>query len=107
MFYPGHQLHFLGLSDIDGPVPSVRMAQWRRGYEDYKYFIMLKEKGEASYVDKKVNELIIKALDDGGYIPYWRNPLWHRAGDWEHNPKVWHKVRVQLANKIEKLYSLP
>ena len=107
MFYPGHQLHYLGLPDIDGPVPSVRMSQWRRGYEDYKYFVLLKEKGESSYVDKKVNALIIKALDDGGYIPYWRNPLWHRAGDWEHDPKVWHKTRVELANKIERIYAKP
>lgn len=105
MFYPGHQLHFLGLPDVDGPIPSVRMSQWRRGYEDYKYFVMLKEKGEESYVDKLVNKLIVRALDDGGYIPYWRNPLWHRPGDWEHDPKVWHKVRIDLAQKIEQLYS--
>ena len=105
LFYPGHQLHFLGLPDIDGPIPSIRMAQWRRGYEDYRYFVMLKEKGQEGEVRKTVNTLVPMALDEGGYIPYWHNPLWTRPGDWEHDPRVWHRVRVELARRIEKLYA--
>lgn len=104
MYYPGHQLHFLGLPDIDGPVPSIRMAQWRRGYEDYKYLYMLKQKGHGNDADKSVNRLVKHALNDGGYIPYWRNPLWEKAGDWNHDPKAWHKARLALAHEIEKLY---
>ncbi|MCL4486227.1 MAG: DUF4091 domain-containing protein [Nitrospirae bacterium] len=105
VFYPGHQLHFIGLPDIDGPVPSIRMAQWRRGYDDYRYFVMLKEKGKKSEVDAMVNGLVRHALNDGGYFPYWRIPLWHRPGDWNHDPRAWHKARVALAEEIEKLYS--
>jgi hypothetical protein len=105
IFYPGHQLHFLGIPDIDGPVPSIRMAQWRRGYEDYKYFVMLKRKSHGNDADKAVNNLIKHALDDGGYTPYWRNPLWEKPGDWNHNPVAWHKERLLLANEIEQLYA--
>lgn len=43
-FYPGHQLHFLGVPDINGPAPSIRVSQWCRGYQDYKYFFLLKQK---------------------------------------------------------------
>ena len=105
IFYPGHQLHFLGYPDIDGPVPSIRVSQWRRGYEDYKYFYMLKQKKHGKDADAAVNSIVKHALDDGGYIPYWRNPLWWKPGDWNHDPTVWHRIRVSLAKEIEKLYS--
>lgn len=104
IFYPGHQLHFLGFDDIDGPVPSIRMAQWRRGYEDYKYLFLIKQKQHGKDADMVVNSLIRHALDDGGYIPYWRNPLWWKPGDWNHDPKAWHKARVALVHEIERLY---
>jgi hypothetical protein len=101
VFYPGHQLHFLGLPDIDGPVPSIRMAQWRRGYDDYRYFVFLKEKGKKTLVNRLVDQMVPHALNDGGYFPYWRNPLWDRPGDWNHDPKAWHEARVALAKEIE------
>ncbi|MHB1286629.1 MAG: DUF4091 domain-containing protein [Leptospirales bacterium] len=103
MFYPGKQLHFLGYPDIEGPLPSVRMAQWRRGYEDYRYMVLLKRLGKKNEADKSVNTLVRKALDDGGYIPYWRNPLWMQPGDWSHDPLKWHQARVSMAHKIAKL----
>lgn len=105
VFYPGNELHFIGYPDIDGPIPSIRMAQWRRGYEDYKYFVLLKEKGRGADVDKIVNSLVHRALDDGGYIPYWRNPLWQKPGDWSHDAQAWHKARVKLAREIATLYA--
>lgn len=104
MFYPGHQLHIIGIPDIDGPVPSIRSSQWRRGYEDYKYLVMLKEKGDEADADHFVNGLVVHALNDGGYIPYWRNPLWWKAGDWDHDPRSWHKARLSMAQKIVSLY---
>lgn len=109
IFYPGHQLHLIGFPDIDGPVPSIRMAQWRRGYDDYKYFFMLAKKGRREEVDKTVNHLVHKALDDGDYFPYWYNPLWHKPGAWSHNPEDWHDTRIKMAREIESLYghSLP
>ncbi len=97
IFYPGHQLHFLGYPDIDGPVPSIRAAQWRRGYEDYKYLTLLKQDGLLDKADSYANSLVHKALDDGGYIPYWRNPLWWKPGNWVHDPRVWHRTRIEIA----------
>lgn len=103
IFYPGHQLHFIGYPDIDGPLPSVRMAQWRRGYEDYKYLVLLKRASKGDDADKSVNALVQKALDDGGYIPYWRNPLWWKPGAWSHDPREWHRTRVKLAREIAEV----
>ena len=105
VFYPGHQLHLIGFPDINGPVPSIRMAQWRRGYADYKYFFMLSKKGHREEVDKIVNHLVHKALDDGDYFPYWYNPLWHKPGAWSHDPNDWHEARAKMAKEIESLYS--
>ena len=106
IFYPGHQLHFLGYPDIDGPIPSIRMAQWRRGYEDYKYFFLLKEKGHEREVDQIVNSLVHRALDDGSFHPPWRNPLWGKPGDWNHDSREWHKARIRMAKELSELYSL-
>jgi len=101
VFYPGHQLHFLGIPDIDGPVPSVRMAQWRRGVEDYKYFLLLKMDGQEKYIDSLISALIPNALNVGGYLPAWKHPLGGREGDWNHDPKVWHMTRIEMLRKIE------
>ena len=103
MFYPGRQLHFIGLPDMNGPVPSIRMAQWRRGYEDYKYFVLLKQKGHQADADKIINHMVKRALDEGGYSPYWRNPLWEKPGNWNHDPKAWHQARLKLAKEIIQL----
>lgn len=100
VMYPGKQLHYIGFPDIDGPIPSVRMAQWRRGYEDYRYFFLLKQLGKKDQADQEVNKLVIHALDDGGYIPYWRTPLWQKPGDWSHNPVDWHQSRIKMAHEI-------
>lgn len=104
IFYPGKQLHYIGYPDIEGPIPSVRMAQWRRGYQDYKYLYLLKQKGQGAEADQRVDELVKKALDDGGYFPYWRNPLWQKPGDWSHDPQAWHKSRIEMARRISELY---
>lgn len=101
IFYPGHQLHFLGYPDIDGPVPSVRMAQWRRGYQDYAYLTLLERQGKKEAARRFVNRMVRKALDDGGYYPYWRNPRWTKPGDWERDGVAWHKMRLQMAFTLD------
>ena len=103
IMYPGKQLHYIGFPDIDGPIPSVRMAQWRRGYEDYRYFFLLKQLGKKDQADHEVNKLVVHALDDGGYVPYWRTPLWQKPGDWSHNPVDWHQSRMRMAHEIARL----
>lgn len=103
VFYPGKQLHLIGYPDIEGPVPSIRMAQWRRGYEDYKYFVLLERYNKKSIVEQTVDSLVQKALNPNGYTPAWRDPDWQRPGDWSHDPQAWHRTRVQLARKISSL----
>lgn len=99
MFYPGHQLHFLHFKDIDGPVPSIRMEQWRRGWEDYRILWILKDKTEvAPYVDRAVQ----RALNDKRILPPWNDSRWGKPGLWEHDPVKWHEIRVQMEMALEK-----
>ncbi|AIA31538.1 DUF4091 domain-containing protein [Leptospirillum ferriphilum] len=100
IMYPGTELHFIGYPDIHGPIPSIRMAQWRRGYEDYRYLTYLKQMHKEKEADRIVDKLVIHALDDGGYLPYWRSPLWQKPGDWSHNPQDWHRERIKMAREI-------
>jgi hypothetical protein len=101
IFYPGHQLHFLGYPDIDGPVPSIRMSQWRRGYQDYGYLTLLERKGKRDAARRFISRMVRKALDDGGYYPYWRNPRWMKPGDWERDGAVWHRIRLEMAFTLD------
>lgn len=103
IMYPGKQLHYIGFPDIEGVIPSVRMAQWRRGYEDYRYFTLLKKLGQENKANKLVDKLVLHALDDGGYLPYWRSPLWQKPGDWSHNPQDWHEARIDMAHQIVQI----
>ena len=100
IMYPGTQLHYIGFPDIKGPIPSIRMAQWRRGYEDYRYLTLLKQRRKEKEADRTVDQLVIHALNDGGYLPYWRSPLWQKPGDWSHNPQDWHRARIDMAREI-------
>jgi len=79
LFYPGKDAGF------DGPVSSIRLKNIREGLEDYEYFAILEEKGEAEFVREMVNAV----------CPEW----W----DFTKDPETLLKVREQLAIKIESL----
>ena len=93
MFYPGRQLHFLHFGDIDGPVPSIRMAQWRRGWEDYRILSLLKTK---TNVRPFVDKVLQRALNDRDILPPWNDSRWAKPGLWEHDPVTWHAVHVEM-----------
>jgi len=88
-FYPGNQLGTYnasgtlgasilsqslvanGSGGIGGPVASIRMAQWRRGYEDYEYLYMLGHQGcPTSGVPAQCNraaaEAVVDSMGGGG-----------------------------------------
>jgi hypothetical protein len=51
LFYPGADAGF------DGPVASLRLKQLREGFEDYEYFKLLADQGEAELASKIVRQI--------------------------------------------------
>ena len=100
MFYPGNQLHSIGIPDIRGPVSSFRMKAWRRGMQDYEYMWLLKQIGKEKEADRIVDSVVPSALNHGGNIPYWEDPLWAQPGSWSHDPDGWTEAREKLAREI-------
>ncbi|MDG6913128.1 MAG: DUF4091 domain-containing protein, partial [Nitrososphaerota archaeon] len=136
LFYPGNQLDCInypnedGMGGIAGPLPSIRLEEWRRGYQDSLYMWLLQQQ------DRKTGQDLLTpiingltganqsgswgALDWQGYDPYWYMPgnapggntctdaanpngptgSWNCAGEWTNNPAVWHDARLALACAI-------
>jgi hypothetical protein len=133
LFYPGNQLDCIGypnadgLGGIAGPLPSIRLEEWRRGYQDSLYIWLLQQqdlKTGQDLLTPIMNSLTGAnqsgswgALNWQGYDPYWYMPgnapggntcttatnpngptgSWNCAGEWSNNPLVWHDARLSLA----------
>ena len=60
VLYPGdHTERYTGQPNVDGPVSSIRFELLREGIEDHVYLSMLKNAGEAEFVDDQVRDLVI------------------------------------------------
>ena len=112
---------------ITGPVPSIRMEQWRRGYEDYEYLYLLgKQSGRVAAL-AVVNTIASpgltswSALDWDNIIQYWdmqgvggaepnvcttsgmpNGPTgaFNCPGLWTNNPDQYSTARVTLAKDL-------
>lgn len=63
LFYPGNKLGTVGgLTDIDGPLSSVRMKNLRRGRQDVAYLELLTDRGFEAFADSVANALVASAL---------------------------------------------
>lgn len=62
LFYPGAMLSTIGFPAIDGPVSSIRMKMWRRGFLDYEYMWLAKESGKEKEAGLIVNSIVKSAL---------------------------------------------
>lgn len=100
LFYPGHLLPTLGFPAIEGPVSSFRMKALRRGLFDYEYFYLLRSLGGDA--DALVARVVRHALNEQQADPYWEHPLWHKHGDWSHDPADWDAARREAAQAIVK-----
>ena len=143
-FYPGNQLTcfnatgalgasvltqslaYNGSNGISGPVASIRMEQWRRGYEDYEYLYLLGQKNGRSAALAVVDSMggggmaSWNALDWDNIQPYWYTPGvpgsngcagttnlpngptgdFHCPGEWTNNPDRYAAARVALATDL-------
>ncbi len=95
LFYPGQQLGLIGLTNIQGPVPSMRMALWRRSYQDYLYLWLLAAKSGQAASDAIADGLIGAALNWSDTDPYWYSPGWKSGvGEWSHDPHGYEAARL-------------
>jgi hypothetical protein len=88
-FYPGTDAQFPGESrNLDGPLSSIRMKNWRRGAQDYEYLWMAKQAG----LDKKIKTIV------DGCVPA---ALWEAKGQkgvsWSERGYKFDQYRKQLA----------
>lgn len=100
MFYPGAQLPLIGLPAIAGPVPSIRMAMWRRGYQDYMYMWQLVQAGQSAQAMTTVNGIVNRALNWAMIDPYYKISGYNSPGAWSHNPIDYDNARLSMAHLL-------
>jgi hypothetical protein len=66
LMYPGRDHLFPG-SDlgVDRPLPSIRLANWRRGVQDVAYLQLVRAAGYGDLVDRLVATMLPRSLGDG------------------------------------------
>ena len=64
-FYPGTDVLYPSQDrELEGPLPSIRMKNWRRGMQDYEYLFLATSLGLEEEVDRLVDQLVPAALWD-------------------------------------------
>lgn len=85
MVMPGTLLPTIGIKSIPGPVPTNKLAMWRRGYQDYMYLWLVQKKNLA-LAQTLIDGIMSSALDYGNFQPVYSDPDYNHAGKWSHNP---------------------
>jgi len=92
LLYPGRDFIFPAEDRvIDGPLPSIRLKNWRRGVQDVEYLVLARGVGEGTLADEVLDTLVPLALDENGLS----------GGDavpWEEDGEVWLQQRRRLAD---------
>ena len=93
LIYPGRD-HVFPEQDrgFDGPLPSIRLKNWRRGLQDVEYLALARSRGHASQATQAVNTLIPEAVLS--------NTDHDRAVAWQEDGDIWYGVRRQLATLL-------
>ena len=66
LMYPGRDLLFPAQDlGVDGPLPSIRLANWRRGIEDAGYLALARQAGHDALVDALLEIMVPRALGHG------------------------------------------
>jgi hypothetical protein len=99
LFYPGTDAVFPEESyNIEGPIASLRMKQWRRGVQDVDYLALASELdpiAAAAIVQRMVPKVLwqVREADPASSTP---------ATSWSDNPDDWEAARAELADIIER-----
>ena len=93
LIYPGRDFRFPAEDrGFDGPLPSIRLKNWRRGIQDVEYLNLARQRGHASRADQAVQTLIPNAVMS--------NTDHDRAVAWQEDGNVWFGVRRELATLL-------
>jgi len=94
LIYPGRDKLFPAHDQgFNGPMPSIRLKNWRRGIETVEYLVLAKAAGRQTLVNNVLATLVPFALDEGSL----------KSGDpvaWEENGEVWLAQRRLLADVL-------
>ncbi|MCP4901559.1 MAG: DUF4091 domain-containing protein, partial [bacterium] len=92
LIYPGRDKLFPAEDrGFDGPMPSIRLKNWRRGIETVEYMVLAEAVGAQTLVDDVLAQLVPMALDDGGLND-------GEAVAWEEDGEVWVTQRRRIAD---------
>ena len=92
LIYPGRDFIFPAEDrGIDGPLPSIRLKNWRRGIQDVEYLVLARQAGEGTLADQVIDTLVPRALDDNGLSGGESVP-------WEEDGEIWLQQRRRLAD---------
>ena len=89
LIYPGRDYVFPNEDrGFNGPLPSIRLKNWRRGIQDVEYLVLAKTAGFISAHNEAL-QIITKALaDETDYF---------QAVGWPENGEMWLEARRKLA----------
>jgi hypothetical protein len=94
LIYPGRDSIFPSSNmGFDGPLPSIRLKNWRRGIQDVEYLVLARDQGLGDFVDKLVLAMIPKAFDEVGNGD--------EAVAWSDNGESWLHARQLLAEALK------
>lgn len=92
LIYPGRDFIFPAEDrGIDGPLPSIRLKNWRRGIQDVEYLALARQAGEGTLADQVLDTLVPSALDENGLSGGESVP-------WEEDGEIWLQQRRRLAD---------
>jgi hypothetical protein len=94
LIYPGRDSIFPSSNQgFDGPLPSIRLKNWRRGIQDVEYLVLARDAGHGEFVDKLVSALLPKAFDQVGNSD--------EAVSWSDDGEKWLEARQLLAEALK------
>ncbi len=85
---------------VTGPVASIRLAMWRRGYQDYMYQWLLQRSGNAAAAKQIVDEMIQSGLDARWQCANNTCAYNNGAGQWSHSPLDYDAARRTMAQDL-------
>ncbi|NQV13660.1 MAG: VCBS repeat-containing protein [Parcubacteria group bacterium] len=91
LMYPGHDRYFASQDrDFMGPLPSIRLKNWRRGIQDAAY-LSLVPSSQSSQRTAMLNTLVPRVLAQKEY---------GQAVSWSENGETWLSERRKIADII-------
>lgn len=94
LIYPGRDSIFPSSNQgFDGPLPSIRLKNWRRGIQDVEYLVLARDAGLGDFVDKLAAAVLPKAFDEVGNSD--------EAVAWSDDGEKWLHARQLLAEALK------